>query len=166
MPCSVGSAAAGQLLLVALRNALIEASPQQVWDVLSDGYSYAQWVVGTREIREVDGNWPDVGARLHYSIGAGPLTAHDVTVVRVSEAPRHLELEANASPVGSARISIDLTPWGDECLVVVDEHPLRGPGLLLQNPVSEMLFTLRNRLMLRRLRDLVTFRVGSGETGR
>ncbi len=154
----MGSGLRGHTWAVALRNALISATPEQVWDVLADGSSYAQWVVGTRQIRQVDDTWPQEGARLHYSVGAGPFTLDDVTVVRISEPPRRLELEANAAPVGSARISIELMPWGGDCLVVVDEHPLRGPGLLLQNPISEMLFTTRNRLMLRRLRGLVEAR--------
>lgn len=138
-----------------MRNVLVEASPEKVWESLADGHSYAEWVVGTRAIRDVDPHWPAEGSWLHYTVGAGPLRAEDVTIVRMSRPPERLELEANASPIGTARISIELIPWGDACVVVIDEHPLRGPGPLLHNPLSETLFTLRNRLMLRRLRDLV-----------
>ena len=32
---------------------LIDRDPQQVWDVLSEGWAYAEWVAGTQHIRDV-----------------------------------------------------------------------------------------------------------------
>jgi uncharacterized protein YndB with AHSA1/START domain len=70
---------------MAVLNVLIERSPEQVWQVLSDGWAYAEWVAGTRNIRDVDARWPEPGARIHYSFGVGPWTLDDVTTVRVME---------------------------------------------------------------------------------
>ena len=140
---------------MALRNILIEASPSEVWAVLSNGYSYADWVVGTRQIRSVDPTWPAEGSSLYYTVAIGPLTFNDFTTVRVAETEKHLELEAHASPFGSVRVSVQLLRWGDHCVVIVDEHPLRGPAVFLRNPATDLALTLRNRLMLRRLASLV-----------
>jgi uncharacterized protein YndB with AHSA1/START domain len=41
----------------------IEATTEQVWAVLSDGWLYAGWVVGASRIREVDPRWPAVGCQ-------------------------------------------------------------------------------------------------------
>ncbi|HWG73583.1 MAG TPA: SRPBCC family protein [Acidimicrobiales bacterium] len=149
---------------MALRNILVEASPSEVWEVLSDGHSYAEWVVGTRQIRSVDPNWPAEGSSLYYRIGIGPLTFEDFTTVRVADTERRLELEAHASPFGSIRISVQLLPWGDHCVVIVDEHPLRGPALFLRNPATDLALTLRNRVMLRRLASLVENRATDGSS--
>ena len=52
---------------------------EQVWEVLSDGWLYALWVVGASRMREVDHGWPQPGARLHHSVGSWPLLLDDVT---------------------------------------------------------------------------------------
>lgn len=144
---------------MALRNTLVRASRQQVWDVLADGWSYKDWVVGTAEIRQVDDGFPAVGTAIHYTThGVGPARLQDRTVVRQCDPGRLLEMEAQASPFGSVRISIQLLDWGDDCVVIIDEHPLRGPTLLLDNPISETVLTLRNRRMLRHLAAVVEAR--------
>jgi uncharacterized protein YndB with AHSA1/START domain len=138
---------------------LIQASPTQVWQVLSDPRRYAEWVVGTREIKQADEGWPDVDARLRYVLGFGPVTFDDECVVRVCEPERRLELEAMAKPFGSARIAIELVPWAADTVVVVDEHPLRGLGAALEGPPSELFLHLRNRRMLGNLaREVERFR--------
>ena len=48
---------------------VLAATPDQVWEILSDGWLYPLWVVGASRMREVDDHWPDVGARLHHSVG-------------------------------------------------------------------------------------------------
>lgn len=114
---------------MAVLNVLIEHDPEQVWQVLSDGWAYAEWVAGTRNIRDVDDRWPEPGARIHYTFGAGRRTLDDVTTVRVMEPCRRLELEAHAGRLGSARVSIELVDWGQgRTVVILDEHPLTGPG--------------------------------------
>ncbi len=67
----------------------VPAAAADVFAVLSDGWSYAGWVVGNSHIRDVDRNWPDVGARIHHSVGAWPLQIHDVTKVRAVEPGRY-----------------------------------------------------------------------------
>jgi hypothetical protein len=143
---------------MAVRNALVRADPSAVWAVLADGHSYDQWVVGTQAVRSVDPGWPQEGTSLHYTVGLGRLRLDDRTTVRLVEPGKHLELEALARPVGSARISIEILPWGEDCVVVMDEHPLRGPSWVLENPIAELAITLRNRAMLHRLVRVVESR--------
>ncbi len=137
-----------------LRNVLVEARPAEVWKVLADGRSYAKWVVGTRAVDSVDPDWPAVGTSLRYTAGVGPLRVSDVTTVRVSEPPERLEMEAHLR-IMTVRISVEVRPWGDQTLVIVDEHPLRGSSLVFENPITEILLTMRNRLMLNRLATTV-----------
>ncbi|MFF1875072.1 SRPBCC family protein [Streptomyces sp. CB03911] len=136
---------------MARRQQFIECPPEQVWAVLADGHSYAEWVVATRDIEHVDPAWPAVGAELRYAVGLGPLTFRDSCTVRICEPRARLELEAEASPFGAARIAFTLIPWGDNTLVLLDEHPLTGPGARLQGPPSELVLNLRNRRLLRNL---------------
>ncbi|HEX4218214.1 MAG TPA: SRPBCC family protein [Acidimicrobiales bacterium] len=143
---------------MAVRNALVEAGPADVWAVLSDGYAYERWVVGTRRIRAVDPGWPQEGTSLHYTVGVGPLEFEDRTTVRLVEPGKRLELEAQARPYGTARVSIQLLPWGDDSVVIMDEHPLRGPSWALENPAVDLVLTVRNRRTLRRLVALVESR--------
>ncbi len=41
---------------------LVHATPEQVWEVLCDGWVYPVWVVGASRMREVDDSWPAVGS--------------------------------------------------------------------------------------------------------
>jgi uncharacterized protein YndB with AHSA1/START domain len=140
---------------VAVLNVLIERSPEAVWAVLEDGRSYADWVVGTQQIREVDEDWPAVGSCIRYTVGAGRITINDTTIVRRLEPGRELELEARAGWLGSARISFDVRPWGKHTLVIIDEHPLSGPGARWHNAIVEVLLRFRNRRMLDNLNHAV-----------
>ncbi|MEU3459386.1 SRPBCC family protein [Streptomyces sp. NPDC006733] len=135
---------------MAVRHVLIKRPPRAVWSVLSDGSTYAQWVVGTDTTHEADANWPAVGSSIAYTVKLGPLELHNRTVVRVNEHESRLELEAFAGPLGTARIAIEIRPWGDHSLVVVDEHPLRGPGARLHNTIVDAAIMLRHRSMLDR----------------
>jgi hypothetical protein len=150
---------------MAVRNALVRAGPPAVWAVLADGYSYDQWVVGTKAVRSVDPGWPQEGTSLHYTVGLGRLRLDDRTTVRLAEPGKSLELEALARPVGSVRISIQILPWGEDSVVVVDEHPLRGPSWALENPIAELAMTLRNRAMLHRLVRVVESRAIQSSPG-
>ena len=124
--------------------------------MLCDGWAYAEWVVGTQHIRDVDRDWPAEGSQIHYTVGFGRWTVEDVTTVRLVEAGRRLELEANAGWVGSARVSISLLPWGTgQTLVIIDEHPLTGPPARLHTAVADVLLGFRNKRMMRNLAKLV-----------
>lgn len=136
-------------------NVLIERPPAAVWAVLGDGHSYAEWVVGTKEIHEVDEHWPAIGSTIEFTAGIGPVRIKDRTVVRRVDPERELELEAQARWMGSARISFDLRPWGEHTLVIIDEHPLTGPGARWHNAAVDLLLHMRNRRMVRALAQAV-----------
>jgi len=154
-PGRVRTPGAGHSTGMAVVNVLIQRSPEQVWSVLADGTAYADWVVGTSQIRGVDDGWPAVGAALHYTVGFGPLGLRGTTTVRSATPGRALGLEADAGPFGTARIAIELLEWGEDTVVVVDEHPLRGPAGMLHNAASEVLILLRGRPMVGNLKRLV-----------
>lgn len=126
-------------------------APQAVFDVLRDGSSYGDWVVGTRTIRAVDPGWPAEGTRLHYSVLWGPLRHDDATTSRAYRPDRRLELEAQAWPVGTARIVIEAESREDGTLVSIQEHPHRGVAARLHNPAADLLIKVRNGETLRRL---------------
>jgi polyketide cyclase/dehydrase/lipid transport protein len=131
-----------------------DATPGQVWSVLSDGKRYREWVRGTKEIRAVDPGWPEPGTALHYSAGLGPITHDDKTTVLSSRPPSFLELEAHAWPAGTARIAIRIEPAGAGCQVTLHEHPLRGLARLLHNPLTSLGLAARGKVMLKDLRKL------------
>jgi hypothetical protein len=136
------------------RRTMRDVSPRAVFDVLRDGRSYGDWVVGTRTIRAVDEGWPLPGTRLHYTAGYGPLRKDDETHVLTYEPDRLLELEAQAWPAGTARIALEMEPQGDGCLVTIDEQPYRGLARLLHNPALDAFIKARNVETLRRLERL------------
>lgn len=148
---------------MAIRQVLVDASPERVWAVLADGWSYEAWVVGTRKIRSVDPDWPALGSALDYTAGFPPFQVEDRTVVRRVDPGHRLELEVQAPPLGSARVAIELIPWGDATVVVLDEHPLRGLGARLHTAPVEFLMHQRNRRMLANLARLVTQDSPSGQ---
>jgi hypothetical protein len=85
-------------------------------------------VPGAHLAHEVDEHRPAAGTQIPYAAGIGPITLDDVTTVRRIEPKRELKLEANAGWLGSARFAFDLRPWGENTLLIIDEHTLSGPG--------------------------------------
>ncbi|MFJ3089388.1 SRPBCC family protein [Streptomyces sp. NPDC086838] len=136
---------------MAVRHRLIEASVADVWRILADPSRYSDWVVGTSDSRPRDGNWPEVGAGLTYALGIGRWSVQGRTTVRRCEAPHVLELEADSGRIGTARIALEIRRWGDNALVTLDEHPLRGPAGKLHNTVVDAVIQLRHRSVLARL---------------
>ncbi|MEU8997651.1 SRPBCC family protein [Streptomyces caniferus] len=139
---------------MAVRHRLIECTPEELWAVLADGFRYQDWVVGTAHSRPAAGNWPEVGSMIEYTVRLGPWNLSGHTVVRHSDPPRALELEVDSGRLGTARVAIEVRRWGPDSLVVVDEHPLRGPGGRLHNAGLEALLQLRHRSMLSRLAEV------------
>jgi uncharacterized protein YndB with AHSA1/START domain len=141
---------------MAVLNVLVDRSPREVWDVLSDGRAYAEWVMGTGHIRAVDPDWPGRGSKIHYAFGTGRWTFEDVTTVRLVEPEQRLELEVHAGRLGTARVSIVLLSWGEsQTVVILDEHPLSGAGARWHSIVVEAVLRLRNERMLRTLARVV-----------
>jgi uncharacterized protein YndB with AHSA1/START domain len=141
------------------RNCRLIAAPRDaVWRTLADGHSYADWVVGTSEIRSVDDEWPAPGSRLHYTVGRGPLRHEGHTEVVAVETGQRLQLEAHAWPMGSVHIDIDLTDadGAEGTVVTMIEEPKRGLLARLHNPLGDAVLRLRNVEALRRLARLST----------
>lgn len=130
---------------------LILASPHEVWNLLSDGHRYGEWVTGTQEVLSADPHWPAVGARLRVRVGVGRLVLDDTVVVRISDPESRLQLEAKAGPFGAARIAMNLIPWGEHTLFILDWHPLRGPGIRMHGLPVDYVVAVRNGMMLTKL---------------
>lgn len=129
-------------------------TPSQVFDVLRDGQTYGDWVVGTRKTREVHPEWPAAGTAIHYTVGYRPVRKDGVTTSMAYEPEQRLVLEAHAWPAGTAGISITAQPRGGDTLVSIDEAPLRGPAARVHNPLADLLIKARNVETLRRLERL------------
>jgi uncharacterized protein YndB with AHSA1/START domain len=133
----------------------VPTSPERVFAVLADGWSYVGWVVGASHIRKVDAGWPAEGTRIHHSVGPWPLLVHDDTEVAAVEPARMVELDARLWPFGAARIRLELTevdPGVTEVRML--ERVVRGPGRLLPDAVQALVLVPRNRESLRRLAAL------------
>ncbi|MFE7748838.1 SRPBCC family protein [Streptomyces sp. NPDC057428] len=143
---------------MAVRHHLIHHPPSALWAVLEQPGLYCAWVVGTHDSRPLEGRWPEVGSSIEYTLRLGPKDFRGRTTVRRLERPGALELEAYSGPLGTARIAFDIRPWGDETLVILNEHPLQGLGGILHNVVVDAALQIRHRAMLARLGDVVDAR--------
>jgi uncharacterized protein YndB with AHSA1/START domain len=133
----------------------VSATPEQVWEVLADGWLYPLFVVGASRMREVDDTWPAVGSRLHHSVGTWPLLIDDTTEVLEVEEGRRLLLKARGWPAGEAHVEISLEPSGDTTVVTIVEDATAGPGLLVPKPARDVQLHWRNVETLRRLAFVV-----------
>jgi polyketide cyclase/dehydrase/lipid transport protein len=139
---------------------VVQTSPDNVFAVLADGWSYSGWVVGNSHVRDVDPGWPSVGTRIHHSAGAWPVQIEDITTVVAVEPGRLLELDARLWVFGAARIRITLSPLhnGTRTDVTMAEEVVRGPAHLVPLSVQGLLFRPRNAESLARLGDLAVGR--------
>jgi uncharacterized protein YndB with AHSA1/START domain len=119
-----------------------------VWEALADHTTYRYWVVGSKLIRDADATWPAPGARFHHTIGVGPVKVADHTESLEAEPPRLLRMRAKGRPLGTARITMQMTPRDGGTLVRMTETP---EGL---NPVVHLLTKARNSESLMRLEEL------------
>ena len=148
---------------MATRSTHVAATPDEVWSVLADPWSYATWVVGTVKIRDADSTWPAVGSKLHHSVGAWPLLLEDETEILECEPGRRLVMQARGWPAGEARVELVLHPEGDNLTRVgMDEKPTHGPGAWVNNPLFEAVLARRLDEVLDRLRRLVEGHRGNG----
>lgn len=122
------------------------ASRQRVWDVLADGWTYSQWVVGTSRMRAVEPNWPAPGSTIYHSFGIWPALLDDSTEVVASEPTRELVLVANGRPFGRARVTLRLFDVVDGgCRIEMAEVPVSPPLSWLPDRVSLTAAFPRNR---------------------
>ena len=124
------------------------APREQVFAVLVDPETYPKWLVGAKEIRAVDDDWPAPGSRFHHRFGLiGPLTIPDSTKVIEIDRPRLLSLEVRARPLGRGRatFTLDDVETGDDrpCTkIAIDEVPLGS--MAAATPVLEPFIKSRN----------------------
>lgn len=139
---------------------VMKATPDQVWEVLSDGWLYPLWVVGASRMRDVDEHWPAVGAELHHSVGTWPILIDDTTSVLECVPGSLLRLRARAWPTGEAGVTLRLEPVADGTRVVIEEDAVRGPGRLVPRPLRKAGLVWRNVEAMRRLAYLAERRAG------
>lgn len=139
---------------------VIEADPSGVWATLADASTFAYWVVGCKEVRHVEGDWPAVGSAIHHTVGVGLMTLDDTTSVEEAEPQRRLVLRARARPAGVARVELTLTAEGAQSTkVTMDEAIIEGPASHLPDAVTDPLLHPRNIASLHRLKDLAEGRM-------
>jgi uncharacterized protein YndB with AHSA1/START domain len=140
----------------------MRATPDQVWEVLCDGWLYPLWVVGASRMRDVDDGWPAPGTRLHHSVGTWPLLLDDVTESVEHVAGSRLVLHAHAWPAGRATVILRLSAVGTDTEVTIEEQATAGPGALVPRVVQDPMLAWRNVETLRRLAFLVERRQRGG----
>lgn len=129
----------------------MNCTPKAVFDVLTDGWTYATWVVGAARIRKVDAGFPEPGSLIHHSVGLWPFMISDTTRVEACDPPREIRLRAQAWPAGEGDITITCEEQGDKTLVTIEEQAVSGPAKFIPRPVESTMLHLRNIETLKRL---------------
>jgi uncharacterized protein YndB with AHSA1/START domain len=129
----------------------VATSPDRVFAILADGWTYSGWVVGCSHIRNVDAGFPAPGTKIHHSVGVWPATIEDTTESVEVEDGKRLVLEARVWPLGKAKVVFTLEAQGDETVVRMEEESTGGPGKVLQNAVTDPVLDKRNEESLARL---------------
>lgn len=146
---------AGDTSAVARVTTMTKATPAEVFELLANGWRYADWVMGSKRIREVEPGWPAVGTRFHHVVGYGPVSVHDCSVVEEADPDRRFVLTVRAWPAGQARVVFELEPVDGGTRITMDEVPTAGPARNLYGRVLDTATHVRNIETLRRLRRAV-----------
>lgn len=133
----------------------VDATPDEVWNVLSDGWLYPLWVVGAARIRDVEEDWPAKGSRIHHSVGVWPALINDHTEVLDVVPGRSIKLRARGWPIGEAEVVIRLSDIGAKTEITIEEDATAGPGVLVPEPFKGLSLKWRNVETLRRLAFIV-----------
>ena len=128
--------------------------PSAVWDALGDSAAYGYWVVGSKVIRDADPGWPAPGARIHHTVGLGPFEISDETECLEAEPPHRLQLRAKGRPLGTAKVTLELTPKAGGTVVRMTENPDGAFRPLAFLPPLQVFSALRNAESLMRLEEL------------
>lgn len=129
----------------------VDAPAQAVWDILADGWFFPMWVVGAARMRSVDHGWPEVGTRLHHSVGNWPFLLDDRTEVLEVRPPELMRLKTHGWPAGAAEVVLEVEDLGERSRIHILEDAVEGPGSLVPKPVRQLAIGPRNRETLRRL---------------
>lgn len=143
---------------------VLHCAPEDVFEVLSDGWLYPSWVVGASRMRQVDDTWPRPGAQLHHSFGVWPVLINDKTVVEEFAPPRTMVMRARGWPVGEAHVTLDIKARGDDTVVRIQEEAVAGPARFVPRPIMDLMLRWRNAETLHRLAYLAEGRA-AGRTG-
>ena len=128
--------------------------PSAVWDALSDSGGYGYWVVGSKVIRDADATWPAAGSKIHHTVGLGPFELSDHTESVEAIEPRRLQLRAKVRPLGTARVTLEMTPKDGGTVVQITENPDGLFRPLAFVPPLQLFSALRNAESLMRLEEL------------
>lgn len=128
--------------------------PEAVWDALADAGGYGYWVVGSSDVRDADERWPEPGSRFHHTVGIRPLRVSDHTESLEAQRPSRLKLRAKARPLGTATVTLTMTPQDGGTRVRITENPDGLTGWLSLNPLTQLLVQGRNAESLMRLEEL------------
>ncbi|GAB2459334.1 hypothetical protein HD599_001371 [Conyzicola lurida] len=138
-------------------------SPEAVFAVLADGWVFPTWVVGASRMRDVDDAWPAVGSKLQHSFGVWPVLINDETRVLEWDPPRRMVIQPHGWPLGEARVTLDVKPRGDGCVVRITEKAVKGPGALVPPFLLDPPLYLRNVETLRRLAYIAEGKQDNGD---
>jgi len=130
---------------------VLTCHPDAVFRVLADGWLFPAWVVGASRMRDVDEQWPRTGAKLHHSVGVWPLLIDDETYAIEWRPPHRMVMRPTGWPLGEARVTIDVKPHAEGCVVRIQEEPIAGPARWVPRPVIDALLWWRNTETLHRL---------------
>lgn len=126
-------------------------TPEAIFEVLTDGWLYAGWVVGASRVRLVESGWPSPGTAIHHSFGIWPVLIDDETRALEYVPNRLLRLRARGWPMGEAEVVIEAEPAPGGTAVTITEDAVAGPGTLVPKPARDAVLGVRNKETLQRL---------------
>jgi len=129
--------------------------PEAVFAVVTDGWRYADWVVGAKRVRAVDDTWPEPGSHFHHEVGVGPFTVRDSTELAAIDPPHRIVLIVKVRPGGMGRVTVSVAPRDGGSEVLIEEVLVSGPALVLDSWLFRRITMLRNLEALKRLRRIV-----------
>ncbi|TDD27729.1 SRPBCC family protein [Kribbella turkmenica] len=130
---------------------LIRAPVAEVFAILTDGWTYAAWVVGASRVRDVEEGFPQPGHSLYHSVGVWPLVIDDSTTVLQYEPLRFLQLRVRAWPTGEGQVEFVATDKGGDCHLIMREEAVKGPAAVIPHSMIAPVLKARNHETLRRL---------------
>lgn len=139
---------------------ILHCRPEDVFDVLRDGWLFTTWVVGASRMRGQDATWPAVGTRIHHSFGVWPVVIDDTTTVEVWDPPRAMTIRPKGWPIGEARVQLTVEEHRRGCKVTIVENAVAGPGSYVPDLLMQPAIWVRNRETLRRLGWVAAGRAG------
>jgi uncharacterized protein YndB with AHSA1/START domain len=133
----------------------VSAPRERVFAVLGNAHRYADWVVGTRTVRDADESFPARGSRFGARVAVGPVNDDAVTTVLECDEPRRLVLRTRTRRLGAAQIALELEERGAETVVTLREHAVGNQLVRLAQSLGDPLLAGRNRRSLQKLKELV-----------